>query len=166
MAVPAGTVRLATRAAVVGMGAGDGGTLVSALTDVTGFGLAGHALEMARGCGHAVRLDWRAVPLLAGAREAAAAGAVTGASARNWASYGHEIELPAAGEGGWDDVDRALLTDPQTNGGLLAACAEADVPAVLRLFHEAGFLAAARVGTVLHERADAHDGARKLRIGV
>ena len=91
---------------------------VHALTDVTGFGLAGHALELARGSGCQVQIDWSAVPLLPGVRALAEAGFITGASGRNWAGYRAEVELPA----GFGDVDRALLTDPQTSGGLLVSC--------------------------------------------
>ena len=67
---------------------------VHALTDVTGFGLAGHALELARGAGVGVRVDWSKVPLLPGVRELAAQGMVTGASGRNWAGYGSDVALP------------------------------------------------------------------------
>src|SRR5574343_1154881 len=67
---------------------------VHAITDVTGFGLAGHALEMARGAGCTLELDWQSVPLLPGVRELSARGFVTGASGRNWAGYGREVELP------------------------------------------------------------------------
>ena len=118
---------------------------VHALTDVTGFGLAGHALELARGSRCAVRIDWRAVPLLDGVRELAAQGCVTGASGRNWAGYGAEVMLPS----GFDPVDRALLTDPQTSGGLLVACAPAALDAVLATFRRHGFAQAAVVGEVL-----------------
>ena len=117
---------------------------VHALTDVTGFGLAGHALEMARGAGCTIELDWRAVPLLPGARALAAAGFVTGASGRNWAGYGRDVALPA----GFADADRALLTDPQTSGGLLVACDEGAVERVLAIFGAHGFDAAAVVGRV------------------
>lgn len=117
---------------------------VRAITDVTGFGLAGHALEMARGAGAQVRLDWARVPLLSGVRELAAQGLVTGASGRNWAAYGHDVELDAA----IDLTERALLTDPQTSGGLLVACAPEAVDAVLALFREQGFGEAAEVGAV------------------
>jgi selenide,water dikinase len=108
---------------------------VHALTDVTGFGLAGHALEMARGAGADVRLAWSRVPLIEGARALAASGFVTGASGRNWASYGDAVTLPA----GFADADRALLADPQTSGGLLAACDAASVDAVLAVFARHGF---------------------------
>jgi len=68
---------------------------VHAITDVTGFGLAGHALEMARGSGCTVEIDWQSVPLLPGVRELAAQGMVTGASGRNWTGYGQDVQLPA-----------------------------------------------------------------------
>ncbi len=118
---------------------------VHALTDVTGFGLAGHALELARGAGVTVALDWARVPLLDGVRELAAAGHVTGASGRNWAGYGGQVQLPA----GFADVDRALLADPQTSGGLLVACAPGSVAAVLEVFRRHGFEAAAEIGEVV-----------------
>ena len=117
---------------------------VHAMTDVTGFGLAGHALEMARGAGCDVQIDWGAVPLLDGVRALAAQGMVTGASGRNWAGYGGQVGLPE----GFAAEDRALLTDPQTSGGLLVACAPASVDAVRDLFRRHGFEAAAVVGRV------------------
>jgi selenide,water dikinase len=117
---------------------------VHALTDVTGFGLAGHALELARGAGCALHIDWPRVPQLPGVRKLAAAGLVTGASARNWASYGDEIVLPT----GFAAEDRALLTDPQTSGGLLVSCAPAAVDEVISVFRRHGFEAAAEIGEV------------------
>ena len=117
---------------------------VHALTDVTGFGLAGHALELARGAGCELHIDWPRVPLLPGVRALAAAGLVTGASGRNWASYGEEIALPA----GFADEDRALLTDPQTSGGLLVSCTPDSVGEVLAVFRRHGFDAAAEIGDV------------------
>jgi selenide,water dikinase len=117
---------------------------VHALTDVTGFGLAGHALEMARGARCEVRLDWSAVPLMSGVRELAAQGFVTGASGRNWAGYGADVALPA----NFAAEDSALLTDPQTSGGLLVACTPASLDAVLAVFHRHGFGQAAVVGGV------------------
>ena len=115
---------------------------VHAMTDVTGFGLAGHALEMARGSGCAVRLDMAAVPLLTGARGLLQGGFVTGASARNWDSYGAEVQ------GALSDEDRALLTDPQTSGGLLVACAPEAAAAVLDCFRQHGFGQASVIGRV------------------
>ncbi|MDI9234959.1 selenide, water dikinase SelD [Limnohabitans lacus] len=117
---------------------------VHALTDVTGFGLAGHALEMARGSGCTVRIDWPSVPLLDGVRDLAAQGMVTGASGRNWAGYGHDVALPAQ----FDERDKALLTDPQTSGGLLVACSPDTVDAVLATFKRHGFEQASVVGQI------------------
>ena len=118
---------------------------VHALTDVTGFGLAGHALELARGAKCSVELDWRAVPLLPGVRELVERGFVTGASGRNWAGYGGDVALPA----GFAAEDRALLTDPQTSGGLLVSCEPQAVDAVLAVFAAHGFEGAAVVGRVV-----------------
>jgi len=129
---------------------------VHALTDVTGFGLAGHALEMARGSGHTVHIAMARVPLLPGVRELAAQGMVTGASGRNWAAYGSEVQLAES----LQPVDRALITDPQTSGGLLVACAPASVPEVLAVFQRHGFGAAAEVGEIV---AGGSDGIR-LRV--
>ena len=118
---------------------------VHAMTDVTGFGLAGHALEMARGSGLMAQIDWQAVPLVPGVRELAAAGHVTGASGRNWASYGAEVELGPR----LTELDRALLTDPQTSGGLLVACAAEALIEVLGIFHRHGFAETAVVGQMV-----------------
>ncbi len=114
---------------------------VHALTDVTGFGLAGHALEIARGAGLQAHIDWPRVPLLPQARALAEAGCVTGASGRNWSSYGAQVRLPA----GFDDASRALLSDPQTAGGLLVSCTAEALPAVQHAFAQDGF-AAAEIG--------------------
>jgi len=118
---------------------------VHAMTDVTGFGLAGHALEVARGADCSVAIDWARVPLLGRARELAGTGFVTGASGRNWAGYGADVELPAK----FAAEDKALLTDPQTSGGLLVSCAPAAVGPVLDVFRRHGFAAAAEIGEVL-----------------
>lgn len=117
---------------------------VHALTDITGFGLAGHALEMARGANACIHLDMGRVPLLDGVRQLAAQGMVTGASGRNWAAYGHEAIIDPA----LDAIDQALLSDPQTSGGLLVACAPDAVDAVLKTFHDHGFAQAADVGHI------------------
>lgn len=122
---------------------------VHALTDVTGFGLAGHALEMARGSGCTVQIDWRHVPLLAGVRALAAQGMVTGASGRNWAGYGQDVQLPA----GFEAPNQALLTDPQTSGGLLVACSPDSVAEVLATFARHGFDQAAVLGRMVEGRA-------------
>ena len=117
---------------------------VRAMTDVTGFGLAGHALELARGAGADVFIEWSKVPLLAGVACLAARGLVTGASARNWAGYGDEVALPEQ----FDPASQALLTDPQTSGGLLVSCAPGAVEQVLAVFAAHGFEAAAVIGEV------------------
>lgn len=124
---------------------------VHALTDVTGFGLAGHALELARGARCTVEIDWRAVPLLPQVRELAVGGYITGASGRNWAGYGNDVKLPA----GFAAEDRALLTDPQTSGGLLVSCEPAALGAVLDVFSRHGFEQAAVVGRVVAARGAA-----------
>lgn len=126
---------------------------VHALTDVTGFGLAGHALELARGAGCQVHIDWARVPQFEGVRALAGQGFVTGASGRNWAGYGADVVLPDS----FAAEDRALLTDPQTSGGLLVSCDAAAVPDVLAVFRRHGFADAAVVGEVL---AAATDGPR------
>jgi selenide,water dikinase len=118
---------------------------VHAMTDVTGFGLAGHALELARGAGVDVHIAWSQVPLLDGVRELAQQGHITGASARNWSGYGADVQLPASG---FDAMDQALFTDPQTSGGLLVSCAPGAVGDVMALFARHGFAQAAVVGQV------------------
>ena len=123
---------------------------VHALTDVTGFGLAGHALELARGAKCQVQIDWAAVPLLPGVLQLAEQGCITGASGRNWAGYGAEIALPD----GFSPVQQALLTDPQTSGGLLVSCEAAAVGEVMAVFHRHGFDHATVVGQVLAMPAD------------
>ena len=116
---------------------------VHAMTDVTGFGLLGHALEMARGAGVTVHLRLDDVPLLTRAEDLARAGFVTGASHRNWASYNEAVVLPT----GLDDWRRLLLTDPQTSGGLLVACDAQAAPTILTRIRQ-GDPRAAIVGSV------------------
>lgn len=115
---------------------------VHALTDVTGFGLLGHTLEIARGSGLAAHLRLDQLPWLPQVREFAEQGVVTGASGRNWASYGEGIELAAA----ISEADKALLTDPQTSGGLLVSCSAQAASQVLDIFRSQGFGQAAVVG--------------------
>jgi selenide,water dikinase len=117
---------------------------VHAMTDVTGFGLAGHALELARAAQCSLNIEWSRVPLIDGVLKLAAGGIVTGASGRNFASYGHDIALPAD----FAPESRALLTDPQTSGGLLVSCAEDSVAVVLEIFRRHGFTSAAEIGAV------------------
>ncbi|MBK5915169.1 selenide, water dikinase SelD [Rhodocyclus purpureus] len=115
---------------------------VHALTDVTGFGLGGHLLEICRGSGLAARVDFAALPLIAEALAHSRNGVVTGATGRNWAAYGAEVVLPD----GSPDWQRTLITDPQTSGGLLIACAESGAARVLELLHGEGFAEAVVIG--------------------
>ena len=103
---------------------------VHALTDVTGFGLAGHLLEMCRGASLGAEVKFDALPVIPEALDWVKLGVATGASDRNWKGYGHEVDLPAGAE----DWKRKLITDPQTSGGLLVACSPEAVPAVLEEF--------------------------------
>src|SRR5690606_37092979 len=115
---------------------------VHAMTDVTGFGLLGHALELARGAGLTVRLRYDDLPWLPGVQALAADGVVTGASGRNWTAYGDGVKQG-------DRIDKAardLLTDPQTSGGLLVSCAPQALHQVLDAFHAGGFDEAAIIG--------------------
>jgi selenide,water dikinase len=115
---------------------------VHAMTDVTGFGLLGHLLELARGAKLNARLDMSAIPFLPQVRQLAEQGCVTGASGRNWQSYGHEVTLSS----NIAPVQQALLTDPQTAGGLLVSCTPDAVDQVLTIFREEGFADAAVIG--------------------
>ena len=115
---------------------------VHALTDVTGFGLLGHLLELTRGAQLSAQLDMDKVPLLPGVLQLAQDGFFTGASSRNWDAYGKDVELGDA----ITPAQRALLTDPQTSGGLLVSCDPASVDEVLALFAREGFLDAAVIG--------------------
>jgi len=115
---------------------------VHALTDVTGFGLLGHLLEVCRGSRLSAFLDMGKVPLLAEVEKLATAGYITGASARNWMAYGEDVALDAT----ISTMQRALLTDPQTSGGLLVACAPEAVDEVLAVFRADGFAAVAVIG--------------------
>lgn len=118
---------------------------VHAVTDVTGFGLLGHGLEMARGSNLTVEIDAAAAPLLDGVEALARDGMRTGASGRNWAGYGEGVVLPE----GFDAWRRDLLTDPQTSGGLLIAVAADQAGAVLDRVRADGFDRAAAVGQVV-----------------
>jgi selenide, water dikinase len=117
---------------------------VHCVTDVTGFGLLGHSLEVARGSGVHLTIEQSRIPLLKEAKRLAQGGYITGASERNWASYGQQVvlplELPA-----WQ---RALLTDPQTSGGLLVACNADQAEAIRAMIEAAGYPRASIIGSV------------------
>jgi selenide,water dikinase len=115
---------------------------VHAVTDVTGFGLLGHTLEMCRGAGLSAEIDAEAPALLDGVEALAQAGVRTGAATRNWASYGAEVRLAAD----LPEWRRDILCDPQTSGGLLIAADPAHADAVLMEVRSAGFATARAVG--------------------
>ena len=117
---------------------------VHAITDVTGFGLLGHALEMARASTLSLTVHADEVPLLSEASRLAQEGFVTGASHRNWLSYREGVRLPPD----WSEWRRHLLTDPQTSGGLLIACAQQRAAAIVSTIKEAGYPAARVIGFV------------------
>jgi len=115
---------------------------VHAMTDVTGFGLAGHLLEICKGSRLAAEVQLDRLPLISSAVGFAQEGMATGASARNWLGYGNQVRWPS-GAAAWQ---HALVSDPQTSGGLLVSCAADSVAAVLHTFHAAGFVHAAAIG--------------------
>ncbi len=143
-AMIANTTRLNTPG--IKLGTMDG---VHALTDVTGFGLLGHLLEICRGSKAGARIAFASLPILPQVMDLARAGNVTGASGRNWAGYGQDVTLTAP----LGDVERNLLTDPQTSGGLLVACSPEAVDAVLAVFAAEGFAAATVIGEITGERS-------------
>jgi len=129
---------------------------VHALTDVTGFGLLGHTLELARGAGLTARIRYADLPWLPQVRDFVSEGIFTGASGRNWTAYGADVSL-AESIGGSLEAARALLTDPQTSGGLLVSCAPESVDDVLAIFHADGFDHAAVIG-------ETTDGAGRVEV--
>ncbi|WP_250500666.1 selenide, water dikinase SelD [Caballeronia sp. GAWG1-5s-s] len=129
---------------------------VHALTDVTGFGLLGHTLELARGAGLTARIRYAALPWLPQVEQFVQAGIFTGASGRNWAAYGADVTLGELA-GTSMEAARTLLTDPQTSGGLLVSCAPEAVDDVLAIFRADGFAEAAVIGEMT-------DGAGRVEV--
>jgi selenide,water dikinase len=117
---------------------------VHALTDVTGFGLLGHLLEICKASTAGARIEFDRLPLLPGVLAMVRAGTFTGASGRNWTGYGERVTLELR----IGDAERQLLTDPQTSGGLLVACAPDAAAEVLRVFRDDGFADAAVIGSI------------------
>ena len=140
----ASTTKLNTPGRKLGAIAGVGG-----LTDVTGFGLFGHLLEICRGSGLAAELKWSSVPLLSGVSELCQAGCVTGASARNWTSYGADVRLPQD----FPEWQKQILCDPQTSGGLLVSCSAESLAEVEALFRAEGFVPAV-IGRLVEGKAE------------
>jgi len=126
---------------------------VHAMTDVTGFALLGHLLEICRGSRLGAEIRYADIPVLPAALQLAREGYATGAADRNWKSYGAEVDFPQ----GFPEWQRKLLCDPQTSGGLLVACAPQAADDVLQAFRADGFASAGMVGRI-------HDGA--ARVGV
>ena len=124
---------------------------VHAMTDVTGFGLLGHLLEICRGAKVAAHINVADIPLLPQVKDLAIAGCITGASARNFAAYGADVVLNET-----DAIMQALLSDPQTSGGLLVACAPETVELVLELFHKNDFQDAAVIGEIVAGSPQVH----------
>jgi selenide,water dikinase len=118
---------------------------VHALTDITGFGLLGHTLELARGSKLTARVRYAELPWLPGVIDLAEAGVYTGASGRNWDAYGKDIALPST----LPPAARTLLTDPQTSGGLLVSCSPEAVDDVLAVFRADGFADARVIGEMV-----------------
>ncbi|MCB2076193.1 MAG: selenide, water dikinase SelD [Novosphingobium sp.] len=139
----AALVESTTRLNAVGPALAELGS-VHAITDVTGFGLLGHGLEMARGSGLRATIRFDDVPMLDGISELARAGTRTGAAVRNWDSYGGEVVMPDE-LSGWQ---RDVLCDPQTSGGLLVSVAREALDEALSLLRSAGFAHAACIGEV------------------
>ena len=140
-AMIASTTQLNTPGSTLGCLSG-----VHAMTDVTGFGLLGHLVEICKGSGVKAVLDYAALPILPNALDYGARGCITGASARNWAGYGDSVVLDPERFG---DVERALLTDPQTSGGLLISCAPEIATDVLSVFLQQGFNYASVIGEMV-----------------
>jgi selenide,water dikinase len=113
---------------------------VHALTDVTGFGLAGHLLEICRGSKLGAEIHFEKLPVIEDAIRFVQEGVATGASDRNWTGYGHEVSFQG------EEWKKKLLSDPQTSGGLLVACAVEAVPQVLETFKTKGFAQACVIG--------------------
>ena len=124
---------------------------IGAVTDVTGFGLLGHLLEVARGSKLSAHLTMSAIPLLDQVLDLANQGCITGASGRNWAAYGNDIALPDS----ISLIQQQILCDPQTSGGLLVSARPEAAGEVLKLFHQSGFPSAAVIGE-LRKPTSAH----------
>ncbi len=102
---------------------------IKAMTDVTGFGLLGHLVEMCEGSGLSAEIDLQKIPLLPKAKEYLEQGCVPGGTHRNWASYGNKVQLSTKD-------DKLLLCDPQTSGGLMLAVAPSAVEEVQKILQK------------------------------
>jgi selenide,water dikinase len=116
-----------------------------ACTDITGFGLLGHASEMARGCGLSFRFFFPRIPILPGTGEYAAQGMVPGGAYCNQDHFGREISISET----VPESERIILFDPQTSGGLLIALPAAAGESLLDNLKKRGIAEAALVGEVI-----------------
>ena len=115
---------------------------VHALTDVTGFGLAGHLLELCRGAKLSAQIQWDSIPVITEAVKLVKEDIFTGASPRNWLGYGHEIQMGSHLHA-WQ---QNLFSDPQTSGGLLISCSPEATEQVLEILRTDGFMQAQKIG--------------------
>jgi selenide,water dikinase len=120
---------------------------ISAATDVTGYGLLGHAYEMMGEGSCSMELETSKIPLLDGARELAEEGALPGGVETNRRYVGDSVTWTAVAE-----LDQKILLDPQTSGGLLATLPESEAQTLIEELHAAGETAA-RIGAV-YQRDD------------
>ena len=105
---------------------------VNAMTDITGFGLLGHLVEMAEGSGLSAEIEWKNIPLITtDIRWYVEQKSIPGGTHRNWDSYGEKIS-------GIDDFSKAVLADPQTSGGLLVAVSPNAIEDVYEIFRQYG----------------------------
>src|SRR5574343_701618 len=123
---------------------------VHAVTDVTGFGLAGHLLEVCKGSQLRAQVNYADLTFLPRAAEFVEAGYRTGASARNWASYGDRVAMSSE----LCEIEQTLLTDPQTSCGLLVSCSPETVTEVLSLFLQHGFSEVSVIGEMTEGRSE------------
>lgn len=114
---------------------------VHSMTDVTGFGLFGHLLEICRGAGLKALLDQEKIPIMPEAKKLAQEGIFPGAAGRNWEGYKHEISAQ-----GLEDWEQLLLADPQTSGGLLVTIEANAAADMLAQIHQAGYAKASIIG--------------------
>ena len=109
---------------------------VHAMTDVTGFGLLGHLIEMAEGSGLSATIEFNRVPLISKSLiEYVEMGAVPGGTHRNWDSYGHKVKLE---NNNAESLYKNILADPQTSGGLLISVGRDSLEEVISVLNEYG----------------------------
>jgi len=120
------------------------GFRVHACTDVTGFGLAGHGFELAKGSGVSLEMRLDTLPVLREAREMYQRGVTTGVNTANRSMVGGSIRFPESTSA----KDREIVFDPQTSGGLLVTLPDTEAESALKALHAAGVADASRIGTV------------------